>query len=286
MSRVSTASSQKVGGRAGAAGVKLAKIRLGLLPVAAAVLGCSVHSIGLAATADEAAGMDASDSDGGQEASSADGLGGPAVDANAYTGDERVDLAPMSTDPSIVGCSDGTREGFRDITNWPSIAGCAGGWTSQGLLRPAVREPKCLRLAGNNSPNPEGLGCSASDLCGPTWHACLDGPDVESHSPTGGCESIVSPDDEAFFVVMTGASPQGVCHDDPSATNDLHGCGSVSIGQSESSECPPLTRRMSFADCAATGVWQCGTTADDSLREAEVVTKPGPSLGGVLCCKD
>jgi hypothetical protein len=42
---------------------------------------------------------------------------------------------------------------------------------------------------------------------------------------------------------------------------------------------------MSFADCVATGVWQCGT-ADDSLREAEVVSKPDPSLGGVLCCKD
>jgi hypothetical protein len=42
---------------------------------------------------------------------------------------------------------------------------------------------------------------------------------------------------------------------------------------------------MSFADCAATGVWQCGKV-DDSLREAEVVTKIDSSLGGVLCCKD
>ena len=46
----------------------------------------------------------------------------------------------------------------------------------------------------------------------------------------------------------------------------------MSIGQPESSECPPLTRRMNFSDCAATVVWQCGT-ADDSLREADVVTK-------------
>jgi len=73
-------------------------------------------------------------------------------------------------------------------------------------------------LGRQQQPQPRGTWCSASDLCGPTWHACLDGPDVESHSPTGGCESIVSPDDEAFFVVMTGASPQGVCYHDPSAT--------------------------------------------------------------------
>ena len=57
------------------------------------------------------------------------------------------------------------------------------------------------------------------------------------------------------------------------------------IGQPESSGCPPLNRRMSFADCAATGVWWCGT-ADQSLLEADVVYKPDSSLGGVLCCKD
>jgi hypothetical protein len=43
---------------------------------------------------------------------------------------------------------------------------------------------------------------------------------------------------------------------------------------------------MNFSDCTATtGVWQCGTP-ENSLREADVVTKSGSSLGGVLCCKD
>ena len=287
MSRVSTASSPIVAGLGTCRG--LARTPLGLLlPLATAVLGCRVHSIGLAAnaTADAAARMDASDSGGGQETSTLDGLGGWEIDRDAHGADagEPVDLAPTSSNSLIVGCSDGTREGFRDSKNWPNIAGCAGGWTSPGLLKPSVREPKCLRVAGNDSRNPAGIGCSASDLCALTWHACLDGPDVTSHSPTGGCESIVSPVDEALFVVMAGASPQGVCYNDPSATNDLHGCGSV-IGQPESGGCPPLNRRMSFADCAATGVWQCGTV-DDSLREAEVVTKLGSSMGGVLCCMD
>jgi hypothetical protein len=249
------------------------------------MLGCRVYSIGLAndGAAGDFADMDASDLGGGQETSTIDGSGGPASDANGYGGDEPVDLAPTISDPLIVGCSDGTREGFRDIKNWPSIAGCAGGWTQQGLLDPSSRTPECLRVAGNDSSNPEGFRCSVSDLCAPTWHACLDGPDVTSHSPTGGCESAVSPGDEALFVVMVGASPQGVCYHDPSAANDIHGCGS--IGQPESGGCPPLDRRMSFADCAATDVWQCGT-ADDSLREAEVVTKFSSSKGGVLCCKD
>ena len=40
-----------------------------------------------------------------------------------------------------------------------------------------------------------------------------------------------------------------------------------------------------FAECAATGVWSCGT-ADDHLREASLVTKKNSTLGGALCCRD
>jgi hypothetical protein len=280
MSRVSTASSPTGGGLAGAATwAGLAKIPFVLLLLlVTATPACRVYSIGLAidGSAGDSAGLDASDSGDERETWAIDA-------ANAYRDGEPADLAPMSRDPLIVGCSDGTREGFRDIRNWPSIAGCAGGWTSSGLLSQFARKPECLRVDGNDSNNPEGVGCSAADLCAPTWHVCLDGPDVASHSPTGGCESIVSPGYEALFVVMTGASPQGVCSPDPSAANDLHGCGS--IGQPESAGCPPLDRRMNFADCIPTVVWQCGTV-DDSLREADVVTKSGSSLGGVLCCKD
>jgi hypothetical protein len=106
---------------------------------------------------------------------------------------------------------------------------------------------------------------------------------VASHSPTGDCAGLLLPGEQAFFVVMTGASFQGVCYPDPLLANDLHGCGS--IGQPETGGCPPLDRRMDFAACAATGVWSCGD-ASDSLLEAGLVTKLDSSLGGVLCCKD
>ena len=270
MSRVSTTSSPTVGGVAC------------LLPLAAAMLGCRVYAVGLApdGTADSVA-IGSSDSGGIGEATAIDALDAPAIDLATYGGDsgEPGDLAPAI----VVGCSDGTREGFRDMVNWPDIAGCAGGWQWPGLIDPSTRIPHCLRVAGNDSSNPAGLGCSVADLCAATWHGCLDGPDVASHSPTGGCESAVSPGDDALFVVMAGASPEGVCYSDPSATNDIHGCGS--IGEPESDGCPPLDRRMNFDDCAATGVWLCGTS-DDSLLEADVVAKSGPTLGGVLCCKD
>jgi hypothetical protein len=288
MSRVSTASPPTAGGPADKKPAGVARIPLGLLlSLAAAMLGCHVYSAGLATdgTAGDSARMDGSDSGAGSERPAIDTLGATTIDPNAYQAEVggTVDLTPID-DPLKVGCSDGTREGFRDFKNWPNIAGCSGAWRLPGLIDPATRVPHCLRVAGNDSRNPEGLDCSAADLCAPTWHACLNGPDVVSHSPTGGCESIVSPGEEALFVVMAGASPQGVCYPDPAATNDIHGCGS--IGQNESGGCPPLDRRMGFSDCAATkGVWECGTAAD-SLSEAKLVIKPGSSLGGVLCCKD
>jgi hypothetical protein len=257
-----------------------------LLALAATMLGCRVHSVGLPtdATAGDFVGVGLSDSGGAGERTVIDGVGEPAIDAGAHRGEigNTADLAPVIGDPNTVGCSDGTREGFRDFTNWPDIAGCAGGWQWPGLLNLAARSPYCGRVAGNDSSNPNGDDCSAADLCASNWHACVDGPDVARRSPTG-CESVVSPDDQAFFAVMTGASPQGVCYPDSSATNDLHGCGS--IGQPESDWCAPLTRRMGFADCDLTGVWQCGTV-DDSLDEASKVYKTGPSLGGVVCCRD
>src|SRR5262249_10188320 len=34
---------------------------------------------------------------------------------------------------SAVGCADGQREGFRNLTTYPNIAGCSGAWTIPGI---------------------------------------------------------------------------------------------------------------------------------------------------------
>jgi hypothetical protein len=186
--------------------------------------------------------------------------------------------------PGDVGCADGTREGFRDIVHWPSIAGCAGGFAAPGVLGTPKLTPVCNRMAGDTSVNPTGAGCNAADLCAAGWHMCQNGYDVSQHSPTGDCESCVLPGEQRFFLVASGASLMGQCSPDPSAANDLHGCGG--LGQPESEGCQPLTRRMGFADCLATnGVWLCGSVSD-SQWEAKVVSKSGPTLGGTLCCQD
>jgi hypothetical protein len=190
---------------------------------------------------------------------------------------------PMSTSglPLEVGCSDGTREGFRDLRDWPEIAGCAGAFDQMGVIGRPDLHPACNLQAGDT--NPEGKGCNAADLCAEHWHLCRNGADVADHSPTRDCEGCVSAGEPRFFLVASGASAFGVCSADPSETNDLHGCGW--LGQPESAGCFPLNRRMGFADCLAThGVWECGNDSDAS-REAAVVTKRGLALGGVLCCK-
>jgi hypothetical protein len=186
--------------------------------------------------------------------------------------------------PSVVGCADGTREGFRDLGSWPDIAGCSGGWSVPGLLDDDARAPRCGRGSGNSSDNPAGAGCSVSDLCAEGWHACRGGADVAGSSLSR-CESAVGADERLFFVALQGASPLGLCSDDATATNDLHGCGR-GIGEPDGVGCDPLDRRMGFADCLRTrGIWMCGGSVE-AWQEAATVVKTSPFLGGVLCCRD
>ena len=248
-------------------------MRLTVSFAATAVLaGCRVLTGGLdtpASTTDAA--------DAAALADQRDGAGtegaAPPVDAGEPPG---VGGAPI-----LVGCSDGTREGFRDLAHWPAIAGCAGAFDQPGVI--GAPSPKCDRQAGDTSVNPAGTGCGAADLCAEHWHLCRDGADVAQHSPTGGCESCVPAGEARFFLVAAGASTMGICSPDREASNDLHGCGG--LGQPESAACAPLARRMGFADCQATSAWSCGTAAE-SLREAAVVTKPAIAMGGALCCRD
>jgi hypothetical protein len=257
-------------------GLRLGVVRLlALAAVAVALAGCRVLTTGLPGQGapspgrDAAIGPDTGDVAGPESA-------GPAIDVGEPPG---VDGAPI-----VVGCSDGTREGFRDVAHWLNIAGCAGAFDQPGVIGSPDLLPACELQAGDTSANPSGAGCSAADLCAQHWHLCRDGTDVSQHSPTGGCESCVPAGEPRFFLVAAGASAMGICSPDPQAANDLHGCGG--LGQPESDGCAPLVRRMGFADCLAThGVWSCGT-ASDSLREAAVVTKREITLGGVLCCRD
>ena len=67
-------------------------------------------------------------------------------------------------DPKLVGCADGQREGFADLTKHPRIAGCMGEWDGTKSLRDKPTGLAC---------GDDGGKCAVpADLCAPGWHVC------------------------------------------------------------------------------------------------------------------
>ncbi|MDI3289140.1 MopE-related protein [Polyangium sp. 15x6] len=196
------------------------------------------------------------------------------------------------------GCSDGTREGFVDEQQFPLIAACSGGWSVPGIHTAPV--PQCNHVTGNTSPNPNGNGCSAADLCSPGFHVCKGADDVASHAPDGCFGVGFTPN--VFFATGQGSTGCGICtlgtNTDPDicngcscggdcattelTANDLFGCGT--LGNSNDGNCGVLDVTSANACGALFAPWQCG--GGDLCAEAHIVTKLGPEGGGVLCCAD
>jgi hypothetical protein len=248
-----------------------------LLFACAFAVGCRFSSPGLPSVTDAAL-----TSDGRRDGISGDARpdAPPALDSPREVAEPDGLAAPAAA----AGCADATREGFPDIKDWPDIAGCSGAWRVPGLLGPEARLPQCGREAGNNGRRATGEGCSVADLCADGWHVCRDATEVERRSPSG-CESASTEPESRLFVVLAGASAMGVCFPDPTAANDIYGCGT--LGDPVKSACSPLDRHMGFAECLSwtDGIWSCGA-ADDHLREAAVVVKTASGRGGALCCRD
>ena len=216
-----------------------------------------------------------------------------------------------------AGCSDGTREGFTDVGTYPDIAGCSGGWSVPGIdlfdpgTAPACPSvptfntliPACGRQAGNDSTNPNGVGCDVADLCSQGWHVCTGAREVEDRSSTGCDGATESNDPPLFFATRqsgtgcgtcaTGTSLGGDCDspdscaagcaETPLTSNDFFGCGN--LGGTGLAACGPFDR-FSGNLCSGLGApWSCTDDGSGSC-EAYVVTKSSALAGGVLCCRD
>src|SRR5262245_27652189 len=77
-------------------------------------------------------------------------------------GELSIDAPGPDADADRVGCADGQREGFVDLSAYPHIAACAGGWSAPGVIGVTAA---CDHHAGDDGPDPSGVGCSAADLC-------------------------------------------------------------------------------------------------------------------------
>ena len=212
--------------------------------------------------------------------------------------------------PKLVGCADGSREGFAPIAKHPAIAACNGAWDQAGIFDMPVL---CNREAGNDGLNAAGAGCTVSDLCADGWHVCRGKDDVISRNPHGGaieegCAGVMdgaaSP---VFFTTQMSSTGAFECASGVDATNDLFGCGDLGcdftsepavkalcapLVMSSHDLCKGLRNDLGCGDwCnhlgkypALTNAWSCGQDGD---KEALNVTKTqADQQGGVLCCRD
>ncbi len=146
------------------------------------------------------------------------------------------------SDPAWLGCSDGSREGFLAVMDYPLLAACGGAWNIPGIHNEA---PACNREAGNTGLNPDGLGCNVTDLCAVGWHVCLGKADVMYRSPKGCDEILLGAPSPAFFLARTSSTGSFNCAPDtigaPTSVDDLFGCGDLGCAPNIA-ECAPLTR--------------------------------------------
>lgn len=110
--------------------------------------------------------------------------------------------------PSAIGCSDGQREGFADLSRFPNIAGCVGAW--QG------RKKLTADRAGGACGDDAQACVSPADLCAPGWHLCSkdgDAGDLKTRVSAKACEKEAGPG--RFVAAMSHGQVARICPPPP-----------------------------------------------------------------------
>ncbi|MBI4705346.1 MAG: hypothetical protein HY744_29930 [Deltaproteobacteria bacterium] len=173
-----------------------------------------------------------------------------------------------------LGCSDGTREGFKDAGKYPEIASCAAAFPEQSL-----RVSRTGKWCGNS------LGpCEVpEDACSPGWHICMrngwpgdlgdrvSGEDCGSPQAGPGVYATAS---NAFVgYPPCGYTPPMPCTDQKDNWGTKY--GPVACGQAvdKSWECKNL-------------VWKGLTYMTPHAKGSCLLYKNSEPADGVLCCQD
>ena len=221
-----------------------------------------------------------SDSNSGSDSGGTTGTGTTtqAVDSTGSdTSGEASESSGSTGGNEAIGCADGEREGFVDLDAYPDIAGCSGGWDVPGILN--TTEPACDLGAGDDGPDPTGVGCTVADLCAAGWHVCATAGEVDDLSPNGCVGSVDGLGTNLFFATRQSGPGQSTCG---AGANDFHGCGNIGAGGVDPG-CAPLDRTSDNLCEGLPAPWSC---PGDIFMEANQVVKSGPANGGVLCCHD
>ena len=190
--------------------------------------------------------------------------------ADSCNGDGTCTFAPDAVGCADVGCSDGTREGWVNAANYPTVAGCAGTWSNTNL-----RAQRTNTICGSGTACPV-----AEDLCGAGWHICMKNgqpSDLSSRLSASQCDGGPN---GAFLVASsrcTGWSFLGGCeYDTPYGCGGGNGCDqAICCGQ----DCSKPT-----CDDA---VWNNNTVRFDVNHGCGDISPNNESgVSGILCCRD
>jgi len=240
--------------------------------------------------------------------------------------DEGLPVPCNGNPPLVVGCADGTREGFLAVATYPTIAACGGAWDKPGLDG-AASAPSCGRVAGNHSSNKVGANCHAADLCAAGWHVCRGPADLAARG--GSCADAVDPFYANFGTGDFGVGAQGPlapypggaffvgrgayasnCVDSVNGLPDnasgtspgIFGCGNLGLAEtrcggftrSAGANCGGLRSQLVSPNDNPATDWAYDTEADwawscagaGGTERDRLVKRFGDRQGGVLCCRD
>ncbi len=206
------------------------------------------QGVGARASGGEASGGDATSSGGG--AAGGDGVGGVVCDD-----DQREDAG---TCVSISGCSDGTREAFVPLEEWPTIAGCTAKWPRASLRDAKSGTPCGFELGVCEVP---------ADACGAGWHICASPP----YGPTEVSSLATAEQCAAQPGAYVAAVGDQFCEPCSAQGDGAACCGDRCVQQNGSCIYPGKT--------AWFGVYQGHKNVCGAI-ESELVQR------GVLCCRD
>jgi hypothetical protein len=185
-------------------------------------------------------------------------------------------------DPASVGCADGQREGFADITRHRRVAGCLATWEGTKSLRDKPSGKVCGDdIKGDAKKEPDKGVCTVpADACAPGWHVCGMGgknDDLKTHTTFKACNKEAGPG--KFVAALSHGQSEELCP--PTPTPDtVFPC--MDSGYCAEPVC--CGDGCQFGKCRD-GVWKGQTRI--SLGKAEGCgSVTSERNGGVMCCYD
>jgi hypothetical protein len=177
-------------------------------------------------------------------------------------------LGTCVDDPAIIGCSDSTREGFKDLKIYPTIASCQAAFAAQSLR---------VTRTGASCGNSLGACVVPEDACATGWHLCMKSgwagdlvtrvSGADCLSPVAGPGAFVAGSSE--YVAANTCTMPLPCGSVPAVC-----CGAGCDKNADTA----------YDDC----VWANGTAirCDNNWGCTQSCGTSSSTSDGVLCCKD